>query len=107
MMKNTEQENYFISFEEGASMTQRYRDSMQPSQIKGGFISKEDLIALLNQNDCNGIRVYFGLNENNGQELVFAAVNDFGNDIIGENKLCIGNMSKCPPNCGASNILNS
>ena len=106
-MKNTEQENYFITFEEGAALTQRYRDSMQPSQIKGGFISKEDLIALLNQNDCNGMRVYFGLNENNVQELVFAAVDGVGNDIIGENKLCIGNVSKCPPNCGASNILNS
>ncbi len=96
-----------ISFTEGAALTKRFRDQMKLGQHLGGLIGKAAFTALLEQEGCVGVRYYFGLNGDNESEIVFVGVDADGNDLIGDDKLCLDKADKCPPNCGDLNILNS
>jgi hypothetical protein len=106
-MNFTGQEDQFITFEKGGEMTQRYRDQITPGDILGGYIGRDAMIALLHQEGCVGFRYYYALNDTNTKALVFVGVDSEGNDIIGNDKLCLDNAALCPPRCSTSNILNS
>ena len=98
-------ENHEISLDEAALLTERYREQMEQSQIKGGFFGRDAISAILNQDNCIGIRYYYGLDSNNKQVLVLVGVNSDENDITA------GELAEisipCPPYCGDSNVLNS
>ena len=99
-------EDHRISLAEGAEFTARYRAQMSPGQIKGGFFGRDALLTLLSQEDCAGIRYYYGLDADGQQVLVLAGVDTRGNDQIGEGFSCMEKSKPCPPDCGAANILN-
>ncbi|HNQ13521.1 MAG TPA: hypothetical protein PKM16_09975, partial [Bacteroidia bacterium] len=88
-MEFTGNEDNQISFEKGGKLTKKYRDQMSGKDIKGGYISKESLLALLNQDGCVGMRYYYGLNKEDVQELVLVGVLANMNDIINENAVCL------------------
>jgi hypothetical protein len=100
-------EDYTISFDTGADLTKRYRDQMTSGQLKGGFIGRDSMLDLLNQEGCIGFRYYYGLNSNGKQEVVFVGVDTNGNDMIGTGKICIDTALPCPTYCGNNNVLNS
>ena len=100
-------ENYNITFEEGAEMTRRFREQMQPGQRKGGFIGKDSMLELLVQDGCMGFRYYYGLDANGNSEVVFVGVDNNGNDMIGEGKMCVDSALPCPTFCGNTTILNT
>ncbi|MBL0105192.1 MAG: hypothetical protein IPP51_16325 [Bacteroidetes bacterium] len=54
-----------------------------------------------------GIRVYFGYDKDQNMELVIAGVNEDGNDLVGEDYVCIDMGDPSPPNSSAPNVLNS
>lgn len=102
-MAFTGNEDHTITLGEGAALTKEFRKKY-PSQPKGYFFSKDTLESILAQNDCVGIRFYFGAGINGTLKLVFVgakANEDDILDIVGDG----GNM--CPPMCGRSNELNS
>ena len=92
-----------ITLEEGAAFTKKYRDN-HPGSVNGSFIGLTHVQALLDQNNCKGLRVYLGENESGGLEFVFVGVDSNENDIL---DLIIERTVKCPPTCGGSNPLNS
>ena len=98
-------ENHEISLAEAAEFTQRYREQMSSSQIKGGFFGRDALSAILNQENCIGIRYYYGLDENNKQVLVLVGVDHEENDLF--NGELAERSLMCPPYCGINNELNS
>jgi hypothetical protein len=104
-MAFTGNEDHSITLADAAALTARYRQQMSPGQIKAGFFGRKAIEAILAQPNCAGIRIYFGLNAANEQELVLvdamANENDMENGVIAENVI------KCPPICPAANPLNS
>lgn len=98
-------ENHYISLDDAAAMTERYRDQMSNTQIKGGFFGRDAISAILEQHECIGIRYYYGLDNDNKQVLILVGVNIEGNDITS------GELAEvslpCPPYCGDNNVLNS
>lgn len=106
-MEFTGNEENQISLEEAADLTQRYREQMQNKDRKGGYISKDSILSVLEQEGCVGIRYYYGLNEGGLQELVIVGVTSNMNDIIAGGAVYLDRCIPCPEYCGEENVLNS
>lgn len=105
-MSFTGSEDHSISLAEAAELTSNYRATLSSSaDVIGEYFGKEALISLLNQTNCVGARVYYGLDDNGVKKLVLVGVDTDGNDLY-ENKLMERGLN-CPPYCSTSNPLNS
>lgn len=105
-MSFTGSEDHSISLTEAAELTSNYRATLSSStEVIGEYFGKESLISLLNQTNCVGVRVYYGLDTNGVKKLVLVGVNSEGDDLY-ENQLMEKGLN-CPPVCSASNPLNS
>lgn len=98
-------EGEFITLKEGAAMTARYRNSVQSGSVIGQFAGKEKIMKIIEQENCVGIRFYYGLDENNEKSIVAVGVDSEENDLT--DGLIIDYFKKCPPKCSQSNNLNS
>jgi hypothetical protein len=98
-------EGEFITLEEGAAMTARFRSSVQPGTVIGQFVGREKLMQILNQPNCMGVRLYYGLNDKNENSIVAVGVDSNENDLT--NGYIIDDTAKCPPRCSKQNLLNS
>jgi hypothetical protein len=98
-------EGEFITLEEGAAMTARYRNTINPGEPLGFLSSKSIFDRIFNQTGCEGIRIYFGINESGKQNLVVVGTDSAGNDLA--SGLIADSFGACPPVCSSSNPLNS
>lgn len=103
----TGNEDQTITLTAAAAKTKRYRDAQPTTStpILGQYFSRKLLLDILAQEDCVGIRVYNGLDENNTPDWVVSGVlpneNDIVNGVLGDRSF------KSPPFSGATNQLNS
>ena len=91
--------------EEAAIWTANYRNSIQPGETIAHFIGKNKLLELLEQENCVGVRIYYGIDENGEQNLVFVGADENENDLV--NGVIVEYIPKCPPKCSEKNPLNS
>lgn len=91
-----------ISVSRGAELTKNYR-SANPGARKGHFFGREILLQILAQEDCMGIRMYYGQDADGQKELVIVGADASENDML---NLVADISSPCPP-CGGLNALNS
>jgi hypothetical protein len=104
----TGKEIHRIPLDEAADLTRTYRASIQDATvtgIKGGYFSKDEVAALLNQPDCVGFRYYYGLDAAGIKVLVLVGVNKDENDLV--TGLVLERAIPCPNQCGDANDLNS
>lgn len=98
-------EDHTISLYDAAEITKRYRDKEGSGAVLGGYFSKTFLNSILAQPNCCGIRIYYGLDQNNKPKPVIVGVSanmdDITNGILGEHSW------DCPPYCSSPNLLNS
>lgn len=92
-----------ITYSEGSDLTAEYR-RLNSGDTKGHFVGKDLINDLLAQEDCMGIRIYYGIDEYGNKELVIVGADSNEDDIL---DLIIDKTIKCPPTCGNSNNLNS
>jgi len=91
-----------ITVKEGSAMTAAYRQN-NPDDPLGHFFGKDILQQILNQDGCQGIRMYYAENGDGGKELVIVGADADENDILD----LVADVSRpCPP-CGQANPLNS
>lgn len=98
-------EGKVVSLHEAAVWTANYRKSIKSGETIAHFIGKNKLIELLEQENCVGVRIYYGLDENGEKNLVFVGADQNENDLI-EN-IILEFTKKCPPYCSDKNPLNS
>jgi hypothetical protein len=91
-----------ITLEAAAAMTACYR-KLHPNQTEAHFMGKENLLALLNQTGCVGIRVYYGDKPSGGKELIFVGADAEENDMLG---LIMDIAKPCPTHCSNGNPIN-
>lgn len=103
-MAFTGNEDHDIPLATAAEWTANYR-SANPGATKGHYFGKDEIDAVLNQQDCVGIRIYYALNDSGSKELVIVGVKANEDDMDGG--LILDRSIKCPPTCGSSNSLNS
>jgi len=97
-------EGEFITLAEGGEMTKAWREGDNGS-TKAVFFGRDKLIEILNQEDCVGIRMYFGKNEDNEKSLVLVGASADENDQVQGKILDRG--APCPKVCATANALNS
>lgn len=96
-------EGELISLADAAQLTRNHRDAY-PDATKGIFFGRNHIEALLQQDGSMGIRMYFGISENNNT-LVLCSANASGDD---QTDGIIANKGVlCPPNCSTENPLNT
>ena len=99
----TGNENHSISLEDAVKITKNYRDSAGVGVFLGGYVSKNAVLKILNQENCLGIRIYNAINDAGESTLVLAGVNSSGDDLTkGE---LAEFVSACPPYCPVASEL--
>ncbi|MFT5777744.1 MAG: hypothetical protein ACI837_000692 [Crocinitomicaceae bacterium] len=93
-----------ITLSTGSDWTQNYRDQVATGATKGHFFGKDILTALLDQEGCVGIRMYYGIDDEEQKVLILAGANGEENDIL---ELVADKSMPCPSRCGVANDLNS
>jgi len=73
-------EGEFISLSEGSDLTSEFRSSYS-TQPLGYFFGREKLEELLAQENCEGIRIYFG-EKNRTLQLVLVGADDNQYDLL-------------------------
>jgi cytochrome b len=76
-----------------------------PGQPAAGAITRVALDALLAQDGCAGVRMYYGQNEDGNRTLVLVAMDEFGNDL--DEGLIMDYLMICPPFCAMNSALDS
>lgn len=95
-----------IQLNKAKGYTATYR-AQNPNGLKGHFFGREILNDILEQTGCEGIRIYYGINDDGEQALVLVGADANEDDMLGETHT-IGDYSiACPNRCGSSNALNS
>jgi hypothetical protein len=98
-------ENQKINLEEAAKLTAKYRESVEKDSITAGYFSMQSINSLLTQSGCIGIRIYYGLTEENKPQMVIVGIDSNGNDLADGN--IMEHAWTCPPFCSKPNPLNS
>lgn len=103
-MSFTGKENHDIPLSEAAAWTKNYRDA-NPGQTQGHYFGKDAISAILNQNGCVGIRIYYAISDTGQKQLIIVGVDANENDLF--NGLLAERSVNCPPDCSSANPLNS
>jgi hypothetical protein len=98
-------EGEVVTLQEAAIWTANYRKTIVEGETIAHFIGKEKLKLILDQEDCVGVRIYYGLDENGENNLVFVGADKNENDLV--NGVILEYAKKCPPACSDKNSLNS
>ncbi len=74
--------NHDISIEQASEMTARYRNSSVFNGLNGGCFDKRAVQELLNQQDCEGLRYYYGMDGQNKPVLILVGVTSENHDMV-------------------------
>jgi hypothetical protein len=97
-------QDHDISLTDAKRFTKNYRDSDSRGDRKAGFFGADAIRAILDQNDCVGIRIYYGLNDDDEQVMVLVGANENGKDIY--NGELMEFSIPCPNICDDTSPLN-
>lgn len=93
-----------ISLIDASLMTEKFRIKF-PNESMAYLYSAEVFQSILTQENCVGLRIYNGIDENGRLQTVLVGVDEDDNDLyLGE---IYDRALVCPPKCAASNPLNS
>ena len=104
----------FISLAEARVLTGNYRDLkdllISPVYQNKNVLpvsetfDKNQIIQLLQQSDCEQMRIYLGIDDATQIRLVLVGVDADGNDIAQPDSLIVERGDRCPPDCPASSL---
>ena len=77
----TGDENHRITLAEAKRLVGNSRTSMT-MRVVGADLSSDSLMSMLMQEECAGIRVYFGLHSTETPSLIFVGANAVGDDLL-------------------------
>ena len=101
---NNETMGEFISLETASEWTSRFRTVVPAGSIIASAVSKSIIIDILQQEGCEGIRFYYGINDDNTQVLIAVGVDSNGDDLY--KGLIADRFNHCPTNCSSPSPLN-
>ena len=86
-----------ISLNEAKSMTHAFQNSsLGTNQTIAGLVDKTNLLTLLNQEGCTGVRIYNALNEEGKITYVLVGVNANNEDMT---NYILDKCNLCPTDC--------
>lgn len=88
-----------------AAWTRNYREA-NPDHIQSRFFGRDILLAILSQEGCEGIRLYYGL-DGTVPQLLAVGANGEENDQLGAGCIVADESISSPSRSGQANILNN
>jgi len=104
-MSFTGDEDHDITLNEASAWTENYRNSAGTGDPIAHFFGRSKIDAILAQDYCVGIRIYYALDENSEKQLIIVGVKENEDDLY-EGELAERALIN-PPYSGSSNPLNS
>ena len=112
------QTNHFIPLSQAIEMTVKYRDDMEmilDPEFRNKAVlplsetfNREDIDRLMDQAGCEGIRLYYSMDDKSKFHMIIVGVNERNEDIlVDQNALIIESAVRCPAVCPPSSPLNS
>lgn len=93
-----------IRLTDAVEWTTNYRNSVPAGSTLAHFYGKNKLMEILQQTDCVGIRIYFGIEPDGTESLVLVGANANGEDLY--NGVIIDRAYRCPIYCPSKSPLN-
>lgn len=94
-----------VTLEEASKWTASYRSTIEEGDVIALFVGKDNLQKILEQEECMGIRFYFGIGDDGVKNLIAVGATRDENDMV--DGIIMERFSPCPPVCSAKNSLNS
>ena len=98
-------EGSVVTLAEASGWTANYRRTISAGEIISQFVGKNQLMKILNQKGCMGVRVYYGIGDDGKKNLIFVGATADENDMI--DGIIVEKVVPCPPRCPGKNSLNS
>lgn len=95
--------DHHVTVDEAAALTKRHHDA-KPGDEKSGAFHKDQVLKLLDQPGCVGLRIHYGRHADDRPALVLTGIDAKDGDLLGE---ILEIHFPCPPVCGDANALNS
>jgi hypothetical protein len=105
MEKRTGAECHDITLAQASGWTKNYRDTISVTETIAHYFGKQAIQAILNQEDCVGLRLYYALDNDSNKQIIVVGVDEDNNDLY--NGLLAERSLKCPQDCPTANPLNS
>lgn len=98
--------NHRISLSEAAEYTRRYRDGVrgQAGQLTSGAFLRDQVVEMLSQPGCAGLRIYNARGADQSQHFVLVGVDETGADMT--QGTILQQQWPCPPLCPPDSALN-
>jgi hypothetical protein len=94
-----------VTLDEASAWTSNYRKTISVGDTLAHFVGKDQLMKILDQAECVGVRYYYGIDEEGAKILIAVGVTSDENDMT--EGIIIDRMIACPPRCSTRNSLNS
>ncbi len=98
-------EGKVVTLEDASVWTANYRKTIPDGEIIGQFFGKNQLMKILEQKDCMGIRFYYGIGDDGKKNLIAVGAGSDENDMA--DGIILEFAFPCPPMCSGKNALNS
>ncbi len=93
-----------IGLTEAREMISRHKRA-NPGKASAGAFTKVALDSVLEQKDCFGVRIYYGLKPDGSRALILVGVDEVGNDL--DAGVVLDRIFECPPFCPMDSALDS
>lgn len=104
-MAFTGNEDHSITLTQAAAMTKNYRATITTGQTIAHYFGKTAIQAILDQSECVGLRLYYGIDALDKEHLIAVGVDASENDLY--NGLLAERTIQCPQHCSSANPLNT
>jgi hypothetical protein len=98
-------EGAVVTLREASSWTANYRATIEDGDTIAHFVGTEKIKAIIDQEDCVGIRIYYGIDENGEKNLILVGAAADEDDLV--DGIIVEKIVACPPRCSNLNALNS
>ncbi len=98
-------EGTVVTLTDASRWTANYRKTVPADEIIDQFIGKNQLMKILNQKGCVGIRFYYGIGDDGIKNIVAVGATSDQNDMV--DGIILEKAYACKPFCSKGNSLNS
>jgi hypothetical protein len=98
-------EGSVVTLTEASGWTANYRRTIASGEIIAQFVGRKKLLEILDQEDCMGIRFYYGIGDDGKKNLIAVGATSDENDMV--DGIIVDKCSPCPSHCSTRNALNS
>ena len=98
-------EGSVVTLADASRWTGNYRKTIPACDTLGQFVGKNQLMKILNQKGCMGIRFYYGIDDDGSKNLIGVGAGSDENDMTAG--VILEKFLQCPPRCSSKNTLNS